>query len=166
MVITIDKLDELQKQLDDESNKDKLIVLDFFATWCGPCLRIAPKINDWSTGDFKDDVVFLKSDVDEAEDVAKKYDVEAMPTFVFFKNGKEIDRVVGANIDNLKTNIEKYTKKGSEEKTEKKTEEKPEKKTEEKTEKKTEEATEKKTEETTEKKTEEKTEEKTDKDKE
>ncbi|CAF1170097.1 unnamed protein product [Adineta ricciae] len=110
MVLTITTLEDLEKQLKDESNANKLIVLDFFATWCGPCVRIAPKIEDWSTGDHKDDVVFLKCDVDEAEDVAKKYDIEAMPTFVLFKNGEEITRVVGANTADLKKTIENNVK--------------------------------------------------------
>jgi thioredoxin 1 len=83
--------------------------LYFHIRWCGPCLRIAPKIEDWSGGDFKDKVVFLKCDVDQAEAVSQEYNVEAMPTFVFFKDGKEIFRVVGANIDSLKEGIDKYS---------------------------------------------------------
>ena len=82
----------------------------FLFSWCGPCLRIAPKIEDWSTGDFKDSVVFLKVDVDQAEAVSQQYDVEAMPTFVFIKNGKEIHRVVGANVDQLKADIDSKSK--------------------------------------------------------
>ena len=78
----------------------------FSTRWCGPCVRIAPKIEEWSTGDYKDKVVFLKCDVDEAEAVSQKYDIEAMPTFVFFKDGKEIHRVVGANADQLRADID------------------------------------------------------------
>ncbi len=78
--------------------------------WCGPCVRIAPKIDDWSTGDFKDTVIFLKCDVDEAEAVSQQYDVEAMPTFVFFRDGKEITRVVGGDPEKLKAEIESKLK--------------------------------------------------------
>ncbi|CAF0813315.1 unnamed protein product [Adineta steineri] len=106
MVHTISTLDELKGKFNE--SKDKLVVLDFFATWCGPCLRIAPVIEGWSgEDDFKDNVVFLKCDVDEAEDVAKEYEIEAMPTFVLFKGGKEVDRVVGASSDSLKAAITK-----------------------------------------------------------
>jgi thioredoxin 1 len=79
-------------------------------SWCGPCLRIAPKIEDWSTGEFKDTVAFFKVDVDQAEAVSQEYNVEAMPTFIFFKDGKEVHRVVGANVNQLKADIESKSK--------------------------------------------------------
>ena len=110
MVHAITSLEELQTEVNSEKNKGKLIVLDFFATWCGPCVRIAPKIDDWSTGEFKDKVVFLKCDVDQAEAVSQEYNIEAMPTFVFIKNGKETHRIVGANVDQLKKDIESHSK--------------------------------------------------------
>lgn len=81
-----------------------------FIRWCGPCVRIAPKIEDWSTGEFKERVIFLKCDVDQAESVSQEYKIEAMPTFVFFKDGKEVHRMVGANVDQLKTDIENRSK--------------------------------------------------------
>ncbi|CAF5019025.1 unnamed protein product, partial [Rotaria sp. Silwood1] len=77
--------------------------------WCGPCVRIAPKIEDWSTGDFKD-VLFLKCDVDQVEELSTEYKVEAMPTFVFIKNGEEIHRIVGASIDQIQSGIESHRK--------------------------------------------------------
>ena len=127
MVHEVASVDELQAELQNEKNKGKLIVLDFFATyvdifsnfiriyfrsisWCGPCVRIAPKIDDWSKGDYKDRVIFLKCDVDKAEAVSQEYNIEAMPTFVFFKDGKEIHRIVGANVDQLKADIESKSK--------------------------------------------------------
>ena len=51
-------------------------------------------------------MIFIKVDVDQAEEVSQKYDVEAMPTFIFFKDGKEVHRVVGANAEQLKADIE------------------------------------------------------------
>ncbi|CAF3325407.1 unnamed protein product [Rotaria socialis] len=106
MVKTITSLEELKSELKHENNKGKLIVIDFFATWCGPCLRIAPLIEEWSKDVFADTVVFLKCDVDEAEAVSQEYNVEAMPTFVFIKDGAEIHRCVGANGEKLKAEIE------------------------------------------------------------
>lgn len=122
MVREISTLSDLDAEISNSKYKDKLILVDFFATyvkfissidmwiiflrWCGPCLRIAPKIEDWNTGEFKDKVVFIKCDVDQDSNVSEKYKVEAMPTFVFFKNGKEIHRLVGANVDQLKSDIE------------------------------------------------------------
>ncbi|CAF2634034.1 unnamed protein product [Rotaria sp. Silwood2] len=110
MVHAITSLEELQAVIKNEKNKGKLIVLDFFATWCGPCVRVAPKIEDWSTGEFKDKVVFLKCDVDQAEAVSQEYNIEAMPTFVFIKDEKEIHRIVGANVEQLKADIESKSK--------------------------------------------------------
>lgn len=66
---------------------------------------MAPKIEDWSQNEFSEKVVFLKCDVDQAEAVSQEYNVEAMPTFVFFKNGEEIHRIVGANVEQLKNDI-------------------------------------------------------------
>jgi len=72
---------------------------------CGPCKMIAPQIE--SMDKEMDDVVFLKVDVDEAEDVAQEYNITAMPTFVFLKDSKKIDDLMGANSDKLKALIEK-----------------------------------------------------------
>ena len=66
----------------------KLVVIDFFATWCGPCKMISPKIEAMA-GEMSN-VVFLKVDVDEAEDVAEEYNISAMPTFIFLKNGQKV----------------------------------------------------------------------------
>ena len=59
---------------------------------------------------MKDSVVFLKCDVDQSEAVSQQYNIEAMPTFVFFKDGQEIHRVVGANPDQLKNDIDSKSK--------------------------------------------------------
>ncbi|EHY52682.1 thioredoxin trx1 [Exophiala dermatitidis] len=77
---------------------DRLVVLDCFATWCGPCKVIAPELVKFSESDeFKDKVDFYKIDVDEVPDVAQELGVRAMPTFMLFKNGQKVGEVVGAN---------------------------------------------------------------------
>ena len=84
----------------------KLVVVDFHATWCPPCKVIAPHIVQM---DGKmDNVVFLKVDVDEAEDVAREYDISAMPTFVFIKDGKKIDDLKGVSVDKLKELVNEH----------------------------------------------------------
>ncbi|XP_069692817.1 thioredoxin-2 isoform X2 [Periplaneta americana] len=83
-----------------------LIVVDFFAQWCGPCKLIAPKIEELATE--YPDVIFLKVDVDECEDIAAEYEITAMPTFVFIKNKKKVDAFSGANADMVKQYITKY----------------------------------------------------------
>ncbi|KZC10082.1 Thioredoxin-2, partial [Dufourea novaeangliae] len=85
---------------------DSLVVIDFFATWCGPCKMIAPKIE--ALAKDMPDVVFLKVDVDECEEVAVQYEIISMPTFVFIKNGKVLESFAGANEEKLKTTIQKH----------------------------------------------------------
>ena len=74
-------------------NNENLVIVDFFATWCGPCQMLAPILVEI---DKKyDNVEVYKVDVDENQDAAMRYQVTAMPTLVFFKNGKEVERQVG-----------------------------------------------------------------------
>jgi thioredoxin 1 len=75
------------------------VVIDFFATWCGPCKRIAPTFEKLAEAFPK--ITFLKVDVDESPDLVNKYDVSAMPTFVFLKDGLVIKRVEGADMKEL-----------------------------------------------------------------
>ena len=71
-------LGDLKQELKDAG--DKLVVIDFYATWCGPCKVIAPKVEEMSSS--MSNVVFLKVDVDENEDAAGEYNISAMPTFI------------------------------------------------------------------------------------
>merc|ERR1712029_74154 len=97
-------LAELKEQL--KAAGDKLVVVDFFATWCGPCKVIAPQIEQMDTE--MSDVVFLKVDVDENEDAAQEYSISAMPTFIFMKNNAKVADMMGANFDKLKELVEKH----------------------------------------------------------
>lgn len=76
-------------------SKDQVMIVDFFATWCGPCKVIAPQVVKMS--DDHPTARFYKLDVDEVPDVAQELGIRAMPTFVLFKNGEKISEVVGAN---------------------------------------------------------------------
>lgn len=104
MVLQIQDADDLKQKL--ESAGDKLVVIDFFATWCGPCKMIAPKVDELSKE--MTDVVFLKVDVDECESIAGEYEITSMPTFIFIKNGKVLETFSGANYDKLKSTIQKH----------------------------------------------------------
>ncbi|GAB7335676.1 hypothetical protein MBLNU13_g07987t1 [Cladosporium sp. NU13] len=72
-----------------------LMVVDFFATWCGPCKVIAPQVVKFSNN--YTDARFYKVDVDEVPEVAQEQSVRAMPTFLLYKDGKQVGEVVGAN---------------------------------------------------------------------
>jgi len=84
-------------QLDDilSKSKDKHSVIDFHAAWCGPCHAIAPTFE--SLAKQYTNVNFLKCDVDAARDVASRYSISAMPTFVFLKGSERVNQVRGAN---------------------------------------------------------------------
>ena len=73
----------------------KPIVLDFWATWCGPCKRIAPIIEALAA-DYEGQVNIGKCDVEEDEDLAMRFGVRNVPTILFIKNGEVVDRHVGA----------------------------------------------------------------------
>uniref|UniRef100_A0A3Q0RYL9 Thioredoxin domain-containing protein n=1 Tax=Amphilophus citrinellus TaxID=61819 RepID=A0A3Q0RYL9_AMPCI len=74
----------------------KLVVVDFTATWCGPCKQIAPKYL-MAEDPANSNVIFLKVDVDEAEDVSSFCKISCMPTFQFYKNGAKVHEFSGAN---------------------------------------------------------------------
>ncbi|KAF2631132.1 thioredoxin-domain-containing protein [Macroventuria anomochaeta] len=76
-------------------DKSSLMVLDCFATWCGPCKVIAPQVVKFSS--TYPNARFYKLDVDEVPDVAQELGIRAMPTFLLFKNGDKVAEVVGAN---------------------------------------------------------------------
>ncbi|KAF7886231.1 hypothetical protein EAF00_010334 [Botryotinia globosa] len=74
---------------------NQVVVLDAFATWCGPCKAIAPKVVQFS--EVYPAAHFIKIDVDELPAVSQELGIRAMPTFIIFKGGEKIAEVVGAN---------------------------------------------------------------------
>ncbi|KAL6893886.1 hypothetical protein ACP4OV_007984 [Aristida adscensionis] len=84
----------------------KLMVIDFSASWCGPCRFIEPAFKEMASRN--PNAIFVKIDVDELAEVARTWKVEAMPTFVLAKGGKEVSRVVGAKKDELERKISMF----------------------------------------------------------
>lgn len=71
------------------------VVVDFFATWCGPCKAMSP-IFDELAQEYKDKVKFVKIDVDQNQDLAGQYNIFSIPTFLIFKDGKVVNQLTGA----------------------------------------------------------------------
>lgn len=72
------------------------VVIDFFATWCGPCKKVAPVFE--KLAEVYPSISFLKVDVDESPELAEKFEIQAMPTFLFLKDGRIVKRIEGADL--------------------------------------------------------------------
>jgi len=88
LVITDSNFDELLKS-------GKPLVVDFWAEWCGPCKMIGPILEDLAH-DYEDKVIIGKLDVDDNNDVTTRYGIRNIPTILFFKDGLQVDKQVGA----------------------------------------------------------------------
>ena len=71
------------------------LVIDFWATWCGPCRMVAPIIEELAN-EYEGKVTVGKCDVEEADDIAAEFGIRNIPTIVFMKDGKILDKIVGA----------------------------------------------------------------------
>jgi len=95
------KMEKSYIELGDEnfdsivSTSKKLVVVDFWAPWCGPCLMMAP-IFERLAEKYKEKVLMAKVNVDENIIIPQRFNIYGIPTFVFIKNGKEIKRIIGA----------------------------------------------------------------------
>jgi len=83
-----------QETFDAALAEGKLMMVDFWAEWCGPCRMLAPMV-DKLAAQYEGKVTVGKVNVDEEQELAIRYGVMSIPTVIFFKDGKEIDRKVG-----------------------------------------------------------------------
>lgn len=80
---------------DEVLNSDKTVLVDFWATWCGPCKMIAPFVEDLAK-EYDGKIKVGKVDVDENSKIATQYGIMSIPTIMFFKKGQIVEQIVGA----------------------------------------------------------------------
>ena len=76
----------------DKAIENGVVVVDFFATWCGPCKMLAP-VSDEASQEV--DATFVKVDIDQSLEIAQRFNITTVPTMMIFKNGQKVDSMVG-----------------------------------------------------------------------
>lgn len=88
---------------------EKLVVVDFWATWCGPCRMLSPVLDEVEE-EMADKIQVVKVNVDDADEIASQFRIMSIPTLLFFKDGQVVDKTVGAMpkstlIEKINTNL-------------------------------------------------------------
>ena len=89
------EVQELTKNEFGNFTKEGIVLIDFFAGWCMPCIMMAPIFDELSEK-FKGKIKFAKVNIEENQELAQKFNVSSIPNFVLFKEGKQIDQFIGA----------------------------------------------------------------------
>ena len=94
-----------KENFDEELNQEKLVIIDFWAPWCGPCQAMTPVFEQISN-EFSEKAKFCKVNVDEQPEISQEFKISGIPSISFIKNKEEIERLVGFNTkESLKTKI-------------------------------------------------------------
>ena len=105
--MTVTKVSDTKTWEIDVMNSEVPVFVDFWAEWCGPCRMVSPVVEELAN-DYDGKVKFVKVNVDEANEIASKYNIFSIPTLAIFKNGKLVNQQVGAaSKDSYKNMIEK-----------------------------------------------------------
>ena len=107
-VKNINTSEEFMDIVSDESG-GKYIFVDFYADWCGPCLKMAPVVDRLATEFPK--LVYLKVNIDHVRELANTYQISSIPTFCIFRHGKlkPVDQILGANEQKIRGLLAKYS---------------------------------------------------------
>lgn len=90
------------------ADNDKLTLVDFWASWCGPCRALAPVVEELSE-EMADQVDFAKVDVDAERELGAMFQIMSLPSLLIFKDGKKVDEIIGAQPKaNIRRTLEKH----------------------------------------------------------
>lgn len=92
--------EDIDSAIEDKSN---MILLDFYANWCGPCKRLTPELEKMEN-DFPN-IKFFKIDVDEFQNLSEEYKITCMPTIIFIKNSEIFKRIEGSDIEGIRNTL-------------------------------------------------------------
>ena len=90
MIIHVNDLNEFNEKISQGR-----VLVDFFATWCGPCKMLAPILEDIDSKKEAGDLLIVKVDVDEAPQIAMKFGIQSIPTLILFENGQVVKHTLG-----------------------------------------------------------------------
>ena len=90
MIIHVHNMQEFQEKI-----AQGRVLVDFFATWCGPCKMLSPILEEVDQRGEAGDLLIVKVDVDEASDIAIKFGIQSIPTLILFENGKMVKHALG-----------------------------------------------------------------------